>query len=228
MQKQIQHLRHMLTFAYTIGCALMLIGCSDPDIDLGEIPVPPLTVCEEELSRAEDSRRSCKDNLLQIEKRLQNVEDEYQRVREDLQRERDAKREIQKDLHNVENEYQRIRDDLQRELEENKKLRGIFEQLDREVEKQSFLLQTPNQLKVLETKEIKRLQRYREAERDLEHDEQSSECSSWSSLFSSCNSIEWEPEYLRKRISEVKSKIMLIRYSQMLIFNQGTVFEDLF
>ena len=222
------------------ACMLMFVtvfiaGCETaPPADA--LDDPALQHCQTELDLANRATRLCDDSLLSAQSRLDSVRNSRHRLDDDHQTLMDEHQQLEQEYRNLESghrelldEQEKLRETLNRERSTSEKMRAIFRDLEKGIESQSLLLYTPEQLKELEIREMTRLKRYREAERDVDRKASRERSSILSRLFSngSSDSIDWDPEYLQKRIAEVETGIRLIRYARILISGGGTRLEDI-
>lgn len=192
--------------------------------------------CQAELDLASRANRLCDDSLLSAQSRLDSVRNARHRLDVERQTLVEEHQQLEREYRNLESGHRELldahddlRQTLDRERSTSERMRAIFRELEKEIESRSLLLYTPEQLKELEVREIARLKRYREAERDLDREASRERSSILSLLFpgDSSDSIDWDPEYLQKRIAEVETSIRLIRYARILISGGGTRLEDI-
>lgn len=218
-----------------ICVTVFIAGCetTPPSDTPGDLA---LQHCQAELDLANRATRLCDDSLLSAQSRLDSVRNARHRLDEEHQTLEDEHRQLEREYRNLESGHRKLldahddlRQTLDRERSTSERMRAIFRELEKGIESRSLLLYTPEQLKKLEIREMARLTRYRKAERDMDREASRERSSILSLLFpgDSSDSIDWDPDYLQKRIAEVETGIRLIRYARILISGGGTRLEDI-
>ena len=217
-------LRRTLVLLPMLVSAMALMGCSPPERDEGcEGTLYP---CRADLATCDGALRSCRADLGTAELTNQSCDATLETTRSDLASSRTENSQLQRRFRGAKSENRRLERDLREVQEANQKLEELFKKLDDEIEHHSLLLRSPEQLRVLEKKNAKKLKEYREAARNLKEG-QADGPSIWSRLLGTDDDIDWDPDYLQERITEVEAEIRRIRYSYVLITRGATRLEEL-
>lgn len=227
--------RTPFTASIILGVAALLAGCQTPSPPDNPDQIA-LRHCQAELVSVNRAAQFCDDSLLSTQARLDSarnsrlrIHDEHQALEREHLQLRNEYQQLDSGHRKLVDEHEGLRQTLDQERATSEKMREILRQLEEEIEGQSLLLHTPEQLEALEKREMARLRKYREAERNLDREASRERSSILSLLFpdESSVSIDWDPEYLQRRIAEVETNIRLIRLSRMLIARGATRVEDI-
>jgi len=211
-------LRRNLALLPVFLSAVALVGCGPPQRD--EACDGALRACRAYLATAERTGQSCGATLESTRSDLASTRTENSQLQRRFH-------DVQRRFQNAKRESRRLERDLIEVQETNQKLKAFFKKLDEEIEHHSLLFQSPEQLRMMEMQNTEKLKYYREAARNLKERQEGGSSILSRLLSTDDDAIDWDPDYLQKRIIEVEAQIRRIRYSHILIARGATRLEEL-